>query len=79
MKSKIHLAMVTETNLNYIGSVTIDEVLMESSDLLENKRLQIVNNNNGARLETYVYFGAARQRHHLSQQGSARQVHATVR
>lgn len=57
MKSKIHRATVTEANLNYIGSITIDEDLMEASDLLENEKVQIVNNNNGARLETYVIPG----------------------
>lgn len=57
MKSKIHRATVTEANLNYIGSITIDENLMETADLLENEKVQIVNNNNGARLETYVIPG----------------------
>ncbi|RGL36075.1 aspartate 1-decarboxylase [Paenibacillus polymyxa] len=57
MKSKIHRATVTEANLNYVGSITIDEDLMETSDLLENEKVQIVNNNNGARLETYVIPG----------------------
>ncbi|WP_068617189.1 aspartate 1-decarboxylase [Paenibacillus tuaregi] len=57
MKSKIHRATVTEANLNYVGSITIDESLMERADLLENEKVQIVNNNNGARLETYVITG----------------------
>lgn len=57
MKSKIHRATVTEANLNYVGSITIDEGLMEAADLLENEKVQIVNNNNGARLETYVIPG----------------------
>ncbi|RUT36053.1 aspartate 1-decarboxylase [Paenibacillus zeisoli] len=57
MKSKIHRATVTEANLNYVGSITIDENLMERADLLENEKVQIVNNNNGARLETYVIPG----------------------
>lgn len=57
MKSKIHRATVTEANLNYVGSITIDEDLMETSDLMENEKVQIVNNNNGARLETYVIAG----------------------
>ncbi|MEC0089724.1 aspartate 1-decarboxylase [Paenibacillus macquariensis] len=57
MKSKIHRATVTEANLNYVGSITIDESLMEAADLLENEKVQIVNNNNGARLETYVIPG----------------------
>ncbi|NMO98012.1 aspartate 1-decarboxylase [Paenibacillus lemnae] len=57
MKSKIHRATVTEANLNYVGSITIDEDLMDTADLLENEKVQIVNNNNGARLETYVIKG----------------------
>lgn len=57
MKSKIHRATVTEANLNYVGSITIAEDLMEAADLLENEKVQIVNNNNGARLETYVITG----------------------
>ncbi|RRJ66294.1 aspartate 1-decarboxylase [Paenibacillus oralis] len=57
MKSKIHRATVTEANLNYVGSITIDEDLMEAADILENEKVQIVNNNNGARLETYVIPG----------------------
>lgn len=57
MKSKLHRATVTEANLNYVGSITIDENLMEQADLLENEKVQVVNNNNGARLETYVIPG----------------------
>ncbi|MBW7459908.1 aspartate 1-decarboxylase [Paenibacillus sepulcri] len=57
MKSKIHRATVTEANLNYVGSITIDENLMELSDIWANEKVQIVNNNNGARLETYVIPG----------------------
>lgn len=56
-KSKIHRAVVTEANLNYVGSITIDEALMEAANLLEGERVQIVNNNNGERLETYVIRG----------------------
>lgn len=56
-KSKIHCATVTEANLNYVGSITIDEALMEAANLLEGERVQVVNNNNGARLETYVIKG----------------------
>ena len=56
-KSKIHRATVTEANLNYVGSITIDEVLMEAAGLIEGERVQIVNNNNGERLETYVIRG----------------------
>lgn len=54
MKSKLHLAAVTEANLNYVGSISIDEDLMELGDLLPNEKVQVVNRNNGARLETYV-------------------------
>jgi aspartate 1-decarboxylase len=57
MKSKLHRATVTEANLNYVGSITIDEDLMEIADIYPNERVQIVNNNNGARLETYVIPG----------------------
>jgi len=56
-KSKIHRATVTEANLNYMGSITIDEALMEAADILINEKVQIVNNNNGARFETYVIKG----------------------
>lgn len=57
MKSKIHRAIVTEANLHYVGSVTIDEAILEKVDILPNEKVQIVNNNNGARLETYVIPG----------------------
>ena len=57
MKSKLHRATVTEANLNYVGSITIDEDLMDASDIWANEKVQIVNNNNGARLETYVIPG----------------------
>jgi len=56
-KSKIHCATVTEANLNYVGSITIDEDLMEASNIMEGERVQVVNNNNGERLETYVIKG----------------------
>jgi len=56
-KSKIHRAVVTEANLNYVGSITIDEDLMDAANLLEGERVQIVNNNNGERFETYVIKG----------------------
>lgn len=56
-KAKIHRATVTEANLNYVGSITIDKVLLEASGILPGERVQIVNNNNGARLETYVIEG----------------------
>ena len=57
MKGKIHRARVTEANLNYVGSVTIDQDILEQVDILPNEKVQIVNNNNGARLETYVIPG----------------------
>ncbi len=57
MKSKLHRATVTEANLNYVGSITIDEDLMDAVNILPNERVQVVNNNNGARLETYVIAG----------------------
>jgi aspartate 1-decarboxylase len=57
MKSKIHRATVTGANLNYVGSITIDQELMEIANLYPNEKVQIVNNNNGARLETYVITG----------------------
>lgn len=57
MNSKIHRAVVTEANLNYVGSVTIDRDIMDAVGLLANEKVAIVNNNNGARLETYVIEG----------------------
>lgn len=57
MKSKIHRAKVTEANLNYVGSITIDEDLMDAANIIENEKVQIVNNNNGSRFETYVIPG----------------------
>lgn len=57
LKSKIHRAVVTDANLNYVGSITIDAELMEAADILPNEKVTIVNNNNGARFETYVIKG----------------------
>ena len=57
LKSKIHRAVVTEANLNYIGSITIDEDLIEAADILENEKVTIVNINNGERFDTYVIAG----------------------
>ena len=57
MKSKLHRAVVTEADLNYVGSITFDRDLMEAVDLWENEKVQVVNNTNGARLETYVIEG----------------------
>jgi len=56
-KSKIHRAVVTQADLNYVGSITIDEDLMEAANIIEGERVQIVNNNNGERIETYVITG----------------------
>ncbi|KAB3530250.1 aspartate 1-decarboxylase [Alkaliphilus serpentinus] len=56
-KSKLHRATVTEANLNYVGSITIDEALLEAAGIYPNEKVQIVNNNNGARFETYVIKG----------------------
>ena len=60
LKGKIHCATVTEANLHYMGSITIDEDLMEKAHILPNERVQVVNNENGARLETYVIPGPRR-------------------
>ncbi len=57
LKSKIHRVKVTEANLDYIGSITIDEALMEAANLYPGERVQVVDNDNGARLETYVIAG----------------------
>lgn len=57
VKSKIHKVTVTEANLQYVGSITIDVVLMEAANIIENEKVQIVNINNGERLDTYVIKG----------------------
>ncbi len=57
LKSKIHRVTVTEANLNYIGSITIDPLLMEAADMLEGEKVQVLNCMNGERLETYVITG----------------------
>jgi aspartate 1-decarboxylase len=57
VKSKIHNVSVTEANINYIGSITIDEDLMDAANIIENEKVQVVNINNGERLETYVIKG----------------------
>ncbi len=57
LKSKIHRVKVTEANLHYIGSITIDENLMDAANLIENEKVQVVNIDNGERLETYVIKG----------------------
>ncbi|MGN0940823.1 MAG: aspartate 1-decarboxylase [Selenomonadaceae bacterium] len=57
LKCKIHCATVTEANLHYMGSITIDEALMDAAGIIPNERVQVVDNDNGARLETYVIPG----------------------
>jgi aspartate 1-decarboxylase len=57
LKSKIHRLVITEANLNYIGSITLDEDLMDAANIIENEKVQVVNINNGERLETYVIRG----------------------
>lgn len=57
LKSKIHRVTITEADLNYIGSITIDEDLMDAADIIEGEKVQVVNLNNGERLETYVIKG----------------------
>ena len=57
VKSKIHRVTVTEANLNYIGSITIDEDLLDAANLITNEKVSIVNNNNGERFETYIIKG----------------------
>ncbi|HUP13547.1 MAG TPA: aspartate 1-decarboxylase [Niastella sp.] len=57
LKSKVHRATITEANLNYVGSLTLDEDLMEAANMLENERVQVVNVNNGERLDTYLIKG----------------------
>ena len=57
LKSKLHRVKVTQAELNYVGSITIDEDLMDAAGLLENEQVHIVNNNNGERLITYVIKG----------------------
>jgi aspartate 1-decarboxylase len=57
LKSKIHRVTVTEANLNYIGSISIDEDLMDAANIIENEKVQVLDLNNGERLETYVIKG----------------------
>jgi aspartate 1-decarboxylase len=58
LKSKIHRVKITQAELHYVGSITIDETLMEAANLIEGEKVQVVNINNGERLETYVIKGA---------------------
>jgi aspartate 1-decarboxylase len=57
LKSKIHRAVLTDANLNYMGSITIDRSLLEAAEIMPYEKVQVVNNNNGARFETYVIAG----------------------
>ena len=57
LKSKIHRAVITEANLNYVGSLTLDEDLMDAANMIEYEKIQIVNVNNGSRIETYLIKG----------------------
>jgi aspartate 1-decarboxylase len=57
LKSKVHRAVITEANLNYVGSLTLDEGLMEAANMIENEKVQVVNVNNGSRIETYLIKG----------------------
>lgn len=57
LKSKIHRATITDANLNYVGSITIDEALLEAAGIIENEKVQVLNVNNGERIETYVIKG----------------------
>lgn len=57
LKSKIHRAVITEANLNYVGSLTLDEDLMDAANFIEHEKVQIVNVNNGERIETYLIKG----------------------
>lgn len=57
LKSKIHCVKVTEANLNYIGSITIDEDLLDAANMIAGEKVEVVNNNNGERFETYIIKG----------------------
>lgn len=57
LKSKVHRAVITEANLNYVGSLTLDEDLMDAANMVEYEKIQVVNVNNGERLETYLIKG----------------------
>lgn len=74
VKSKIHRVKVTGADLNYIGSITIDEALMNAANIVEGEKVQVVNNNNGARLETYVIPGAKNSGEITLNGAAARQV-----
>ncbi len=75
VKSKIHRVKVTGADLNYIGSITIDEDLMDAAGIIEGERVQIVNNNNGERLETYAIPGPRKSGEITLNGAAARKVH----
>ncbi|MFO8235487.1 MAG: aspartate 1-decarboxylase [Bacteroidales bacterium] len=74
VKSKIHKVTVTEANLQYVGSITIDEDLMDAANIIENEKVQVVNINNGERLETYVIRGERGSGHVCLNGPAARKV-----
>ena len=74
VKSKIHRVKVTGADLNYIGSITIDEDLMDAANIIEGEKIQIVNNNNGERLETYVIPGERKKGEIILNGAAARKV-----
>jgi len=76
VKSKIHRVKVTGADLNYIGSITIDQVLMDASNLIEGEKVSIVNINNGERFETYAIKGAPNSGEITLNGPAARKVHA---
>jgi aspartate 1-decarboxylase len=67
LKSKIHRVKITQAELHYVGSITIDEALMDAAHLIEGEKVQVVNINNGERLETYVTKRRTKQRNDMSQ------------
>ncbi|CAG9622624.1 aspartate 1-decarboxylase [Sutcliffiella rhizosphaerae] len=74
MNAKIHRARVTESNLNYVGSITIDEDILDAVGMAANEKVQIVNNNNGARFETYIIPGQRGKRDFCLNGAAARLV-----
>lgn len=76
VKSKIHRVKITQADLNYIGSITIDEALMEASNIMEGEKVQVVNINNGERLETYAIKGVRGSREVCMNGPAARKVQA---
>ncbi len=75
LKSKIHRVTVTESNLNYVGSITIDEDLLDAANLIPNEKVAIVNNNNGERFETYIIKGERGSGEVCLNGAAARKVH----